>query len=195
VTWLSVTSLSEELRLRHLLVDDPRQMTAMLDADVPISLLQIEQTGRQPPACPDGFQTPHDLVRDLGRTGVVAMSYWAFQQSIDIAREHALSEEKRRQMVQRLDVLRKYDVRVLKPIDNVMALAMDMWFAVRQQELEGIHLSDGLSDQYIAATAILSGVRLYTANCRHFRPYVERFQLDLICLERVGQCYRIPSAG
>lgn len=172
------TRLSTELQQFDLLTDS-EFVGRMLDSNLIIKLQEADRCTPQRQEMVDGYLRPDVFVRDIGRNGALCISYVTLFEVIDPRRRMAsdpnrpmetLSNDERSIMYDRIELLRRYGIRVVGINDEAFALAMDLWFDSRQGRNPDKH-DTALLDPLIAATAIVRGMQFVSLNVTDFLAF------------------------
>jgi predicted nucleic acid-binding protein len=159
------------------LIVEPAAVHALLDSCILIYLRDSEEGSSRGPETIGGYSRPDIFVRELGRRGALGICYPTLYEVLDPRKGQPLSAALRKQMYERLQLLNRFNIKVLDVSAAIFRRALDLWFDARQGKTPPKH-DPGLVDSIIAATALVSSLRLYSANERDFLPFVKAYLMN-----------------
>jgi len=135
-----------------------------------------------------GGLTRADLfVKRVTRHRQAGTSYVSLYELLDPEREkQALKKPRKREMYERLGLLKAMGLVVVTISPEASVLALDMWFDARQGRLSRLSAPKNLQDPLIAGTAVELGITLYTANVKDFKGYADTYGLIIKELKSEG---------
>ncbi len=164
------------------LIVEPRAVRAVLDSDVVINLRTNEERGSTGAEETNGYYRPDIFVRDLGRGGALGITYPTLYEVLDPNKGQPLSQTQKQQMYQRLEILNRFNIKVLDVSGEAFRRALDLWFDARQGKTPP-KPDPGLIDSIIAATSLVNGLRLYSINQQDFLPFASAYLMDFAAVE------------
>lgn len=127
----------------------------------------------------DGYDRPDVFLRDLGRGGALGICYPTLYEVLDPREHQPLNAAEKRQMYERLEMLNRFNIKVLDMSREIFRQALDLWFDARQGRIP-TRPDPELIDPIIAATSLVNSLRLYSANQKDFAPFVGLYPLDFV---------------
>lgn len=147
---------------------------------------------------------PDVFLRQLGRTGAIGISYLTLYEALDPKKPthnvngkpliEPLDQASRRVMFERIDRLKRYNIRVVDVSSRAFRTALDMWFDARQGRIPRKH-DPLLADPIIAATAMATGAQLYSPNRKDFEPFSQQYELNFAPVIQDGNYLGLPIAA